>query len=163
MDVTIDIAVEHAGWNGVGDIEAVARRVIAAAGAAAGLDVEAGAELSLVLADDAFVQGLNKAWRGKDTPTNVLSFPTDEPLLLGDIVVAYETTAREAAAEGKTLADHLTHLVVHGFLHLVGFDHEDEDEADAMERLEADILSSLGIASPYADVGRREEDRSAPP
>ena len=162
MDVTIDIAIECLTWNGVGDVERIATRAVAAAVAAADLDIATGSELSLVLADDAFVQGLNKAWRGQDKPTNVLSFPSDAPTLLGDIVVAYETSAREAAEEGKSLAGHLSHLVVHGFLHLVGFDHENEDEADAMERLEAEILSSLGIASPYADVRDHEEDRSAP-
>ena len=101
---------------------------------------------------------LNKTWRGKDKATNVLSFPTEEPSLLGDIVVAYETTAREAAEEGKSLADHLSHLIVHGVLHLVGFDHEEDAEAEAMERLEGDVLATLGIASPYQD----EEDRRAP-
>jgi probable rRNA maturation factor len=163
MDVTIDIAVEYRAWDALGDVEGIARRAIAAALAGADLDIQAGSELSLVLADDAFVQGLNKVWRGKDQPTNVLSFPTEEPMLLGDIVVAYETSAAEAEVEGKSLADHLAHLVVHGFLHLAGFDHEDDDEADEMEALEVDILGSLGIASPYADIRDNEEDRSPPP
>ncbi len=163
MNVTIDMTVECDGWTGVDDVEGLARRAVAAATASGDLAVEAGAELSIVLADDAFVRNLNKAWRGKDQATNVLSFPTDEPMLLGDIVVAYETTAREAAAEAKSLADHLTHLVVHGFLHLVGFDHEDETEAEAMEGREAAILAALGIASPYADARDHEEDRSALP
>ena len=118
------------------------------------------AEVSIVLADDAMVQGLNRDYRGKDQPTNVLSFaaldddvapqPEDGPLLLGDIIVAYETTAAEATAEGKSFADHLSHLVVHGVLHLLGFDHIEEDEAEEMEELERSILGALGIADPYA-------------
>ena len=163
MDVTIDIAVECAGWTAVGDVAGLAQRAVAAAIMLADIDIEAGTELSLVLSDDAFVQGLNKAWRGKDRATNVLSFPTEEPMLLGDIVVAYETCAREAVDDGMTLADHLTHLVVHGFLHLVGFDHADEDEADAMERLETRILESLAIASPHADARMLAKDPSALP
>ena len=117
------------------------------------------AELSLVLADDAMVQELNRQYRGQDKPTNVLSFaalddedapePTDGPLLLGDVIIAYETTAAEAEAEGKSLSDHLSHLVVHGVLHLLGFDHMEEDEAEEMEGLESSILGMLGIADPY--------------
>jgi probable rRNA maturation factor len=117
------------------------------------------AELSLVLADDAMVQELNRQYRGQDKPTNVLSFaalddedapePEDGPLLLGDVIIAYETTAAEAEAEGKSLSDHLSHLVVHGVLHLLGFDHLEEDEAEEMEGLESSILGMLGIADPY--------------
>ena len=117
------------------------------------------AELSLVLADDAMVQELNRQYRGQNKPTNVLSFaalddedapePTDGPLLLGDVIIAYETTAAEAEAEGKSLSDHLSHLVVHGVLHLLGFDHMEEDEAEEMEGLESSILGMLGIADPY--------------
>jgi probable rRNA maturation factor len=117
-------------------------------------------EISLVLADDAMVQGLNRQYRGQDKPTNVLSFaaldgdagtpqPDGSPVLLGDVVLAFETTAREAAADGKTLADHLSHLLVHGVLHLLGYDHDDEGEAEEMERRERLILAGLGIADPY--------------
>lgn len=106
-------------------------------------------ELSIVLADDAFIQALNKEWRGKDKPTNVLSFPQDEPGLLGDIILAHETIAREAAEQDKTFTDHLKHLVVHGVLHLLGHDHEDEDEAAVMERLEIEILEQLEVKNPY--------------
>jgi probable rRNA maturation factor len=163
MSLAIDIAVEHEAWTAVGDIDALAHRAVAAAlaeigGADDGADVFEDAELSLVLCNDAFIQELNKTWRGKDKATNVLSFPTDEPAydgvptLLGDIIVAYETSAREATDEGKSLADHLTHLIVHGVFHLFGFDHEVDDEADAMERLESRALTALGIASPYHDA-----------
>ena len=117
-------------------------------------------ELGLTLADDEAVQALNRDHRGQDKPTNVLSFPLVEgggfepeapgaPLLLGDVVLAYQTVAREATEQGKHLADHAVHLVVHGVLHLLGHDHGCDDEADAMERLEAAILCKLGIADPY--------------
>ncbi|WP_439813670.1 rRNA maturation RNase YbeY [Zavarzinia sp. CC-PAN008] len=119
-------------------------------------------ELSLILTDDAEVAGLNQTWRDKAGPTNVLSFPGLEPdeiadaepgrpLLLGDVVVAFETTAREAVEQGKPLADHLRHLVVHGVLHLFGYDHLTEDEAGIMEPLETAVLSSLGVPDPYAE------------
>ena len=112
-------------------------------------------EVTLILGDDALVRGLNQRWRQRDAATNVLSFATgeiaapDRPQLLGDVVLAYETVAREAAAQGKTLADHLRHLVVHGVLHLLGWDHEADAEASRMEALERRILRRLGIADPY--------------
>lgn len=116
------------------------------------------AELAVLLADDAAVRCLNRDWRGVDRATNVLSFPNLDdleaapsagPVLLGDVVLAYETVAAEAERAGITLAAHTAHLVVHGVLHLLGQDHVDEAEADAMEALEARILSGLGIADPY--------------
>jgi len=108
-------------------------------------------ELSVTLADDAAVHALNRRWRGRDAPTNVLSFASGERPLLGDVVLAYETVAREAAEQGKSLADHLAHLVTHGVLHLLGFDHEVEHEAEAMEALERRVLAGIGIADPYRD------------
>ena len=114
------------------------------------------AELSIVLTDDAEQQVLNRDWRGIDKATNVLSFPQIAPFgpvsgLLGDIILARETLVREAEEQGVSFDDHFTHLVVHGFLHLLGYDHIDEDEALAMEGLETQILASLGVADPYAD------------
>ncbi len=111
-------------------------------------------EMSIVLADDAFVRDLNRTWRGIDTPTNVLSFPAEDddgqgPCLLGDVVLAYETVQQEAVAAGKPMLDHVSHLIVHGTLHLLGFDHEEEGEAAEMEALETAILARLGIADPY--------------
>lgn len=117
-------------------------------------------ELGITLTDDAAVRALNRAWRGKDRATNVLSFPAGAvataglpaglPLLLGDVVLGYGVCAAEAAAQGKTLADHVRHLVVHGVLHLTGHDHEDDAEAERMEALERVVLGGLGVADPYA-------------
>jgi len=118
-------------------------------------------EIDLCLSDDAAVRALNRDYRGKDKPTNVLSFPglegavagllpPEAPRPLGDIVLAYETCAKEAQDQGKSLGDHVQHLVVHGVLHLLGYDHEEEAEAAEMETLEVRILAGLGIADPYA-------------
>jgi probable rRNA maturation factor len=126
----------------------------------AGADIEPRIviELAISLADDAVQQGLNRDWRGIDRPTNVLAFPAWEPgteippgapLLLGDVVLAFETVAREADEQGKPLSDHLSHLIVHGVLHLLGYDHATEAEAVAMESLETSILASLGVPDPY--------------
>lgn len=114
-------------------------------------------ELSVVLANDEFVRDLNARYRGQDKPTNVLSFPMTEPqdlksaslITLGDIVIAYETTAREAADQKKPLRDHLIHLLVHGCLHLLHHDHEDDDQAKVMESLEVKILAGMGVKNPY--------------
>ncbi|MBL0318704.1 MAG: rRNA maturation RNase YbeY [Alphaproteobacteria bacterium] len=124
-------------------------------------------EVAVVLANDPMIQGLNASYRKQDKPTNVLSFP-QEPLnpleyvlpesvegisMLGDIILAYETIDKEAKEEGKTLTDHIHHLVIHGLLHLLGYDHEDNDEAEIMENLEIQILQSQGIANPYEELG----------
>jgi probable rRNA maturation factor len=147
----IDILVQSPLWRAAPEAEAVVRRAIGEAAAAARPPARP-AELAVVLCDDAMMRELNGRWRGREEPTNVLSFPAAAggAPTLGDIVIAFETTAREAAAEGKRFADHLAHLAVHGFLHLVGYDHQSDDEADAMERLERVILARLGIADPYA-------------
>jgi len=113
--------------------------------------------VSLVFSDDAQVQEINAEWRGQDKPTNVLSFPAF-PLapggkpgpMLGDIVIARETVEREAADLDKSFDEHLTHLMVHGFLHLFGYDHMEAEEAERMESIETRILSSLGLSDPYA-------------
>ncbi|MGH1397703.1 MAG: rRNA maturation RNase YbeY [Alphaproteobacteria bacterium] len=118
-----------------------------------GFEVEE-TELSIVLADDAFVRDLNKRYRDKDKPTNVLSFPQDTPPpnnMLGDIVLAFETVEREAAEQDKGFAAHFTHLLVHGVLHLLGYDHISDDEAQEMEALEIEILDGLGVENPYTE------------
>ena len=107
-------------------------------------------EIALLLDDDAALQALNAQWRGKDKPTNVLSFPAPPGPMLGDIAVSRDTLAREAAEQGKTFRDHALHMIVHGLLHLHGFDHETDDEAGAMEALETQILATLGVDDPYA-------------
>ncbi|MFZ2870878.1 MAG: rRNA maturation RNase YbeY [Zavarzinia sp.] len=120
-------------------------------------------EIAITLSDDAEVRVLNRDWRGKDKPTNVLSFPglegamaallpPDAPRPLGDVILALETCRREAVDQGKSLADHARHLVVHGVLHLLGFDHEDDAEAEEMEAMETAVLAGLGIADPYGEA-----------
>jgi probable rRNA maturation factor len=145
----IDIAVPAPQWErALPDAAAVVERAARAAlGAAASQASDP--EISIVLADDGAVRELNRRWRGRDAPTNVLSFASGESPLLGDVVLAYETVAREAAEQRKRLADHLAHLVTHGTLHLLGFDHEEADEAEVMEALERRVLAGLGIADPY--------------
>ena len=116
------------------------------------------AEVSLVLADDDFVHVLNRDYRGKDSPTNVLSFenadkpPKGQPWLAGDIIVAYQTVLREAKAQNKTFCAHLAHLLIHGTLHLQGYDHLNIKQAQKMEKLETKIMESLGYQDPYKDV-----------
>lgn len=106
-------------------------------------------EISIVLSDDAHIRTLNRDYRGKDKATNVLSFPQDDPFLLGDIILAIETITREAEEQNKSFNAHLTHMLVHGCLHLLGHDHEDDDEAQIMEDLEVRILKQLKIKNPY--------------
>lgn len=151
-----------------GDWDALAPRAVAAAVAQSPYGelatTPASIEVSVRLADDDAVQMLNRQYRHKDAPTNVLSFPMVQPdllqalgntddgeVLLGDIVLAHDVCAAEAKARGVSLAEHATHLMVHGTLHLLGYDHDDEADGDAMEAMEAAALASLGLASPYED------------
>lgn len=108
-----------------------------------------GRAVALVLSDDAHIQQLNRDFRGKDKPTNVLSFPSDEAEEWGDIIVSEPTLRREAEEQQKRFSDHMTHMLVHGMLHLLGYDHEIEAEADEMEALEIAILAELGVENPY--------------
>ena len=153
-------------WNGEPDVDAVIQRAVAITAEMADADT-ADAELAVMLTDDAGIRTLNSNWRGLDKPTNVLSFPAlrpptgvssadDIPPMLGDIAIAYETARREADEEQKPFDHHLSHLTVHGFLHLVGYDHETDDEAEAMEALEIEILARLGVPDPYADRERMD-------
>jgi probable rRNA maturation factor len=153
--VAVDLLVEAGDWGNPAGLEALAQRTAEATLAAAPLAAP-DSELSLVFTDDAHIAALNETWRGRAGPTNVLSFPAAPPRnglygpILGDVVLARETLGREAEALGLTLTDHMTHLLVHGILHLLGHDHGEEAQAEAMERLETAILATLGIADPYA-------------
>jgi probable rRNA maturation factor len=162
-----DILITSDGWQHEPDCEAMVQRAIAAAAAAADA-ATGGAEVAVMLTDDASIRTLNRDWRGIDKPTNVLSFPAPPepargdmegaPRMLGDIAIAYETTRREAETEHKPFAHHLSHLAVHGFLHLVGYDHEADDEAEAMEDLERKVLAQLGIPDPYAPQDNNRDE-----
>lgn len=170
LDVDLDIVAGE--WDTETDWESICSAAVAAAIAGAGhgawLDsADLHLEVAVRLTDDAEVQGLNRDFRGKDRPTNILSFPMLEAsalaalaarpagdLLLGDMAVAEETLMREAAERGIPLGDHLVHLVVHATLHLLGHDHDADRDADAMEALETRILAGLGIGDPYAADGR---------
>jgi probable rRNA maturation factor len=154
-----DVLVVADCWQAEPNAEAVIHRAIETAAEIADADVGE-AELAVMLTDDAGIRTLNNNWRGIDKPTNVLSFPAlqptagapaDAPRMLGDIAIAYETTRKEADDEEKPFDHHLSHLAVHGFLHLIGYDHEKDDDAEAMEDLEREILSQLGIPDPYTD------------
>jgi probable rRNA maturation factor len=152
--LSIAFAVNAEGWPE--SLEAVAETAIRAALKQSEAEVTGVTEVSVVLTDDAEQRELNRQWRGFDKSTNVLSFPQIEPFapvsgLLGDITLARETVAKEAEEMGITFEAHFTHLMVHGFLHLLGYDHIEEADAEEMEGLETEILQSLGIADPYAD------------
>jgi probable rRNA maturation factor len=161
----IEIVVDSALWKQWREVKGLLRRAIAAA--ASTVPAPAG-ELAVVLTDDAAIRALNRDWRRRDAATNVLSFPATiaspggrangrpglsvssrAPRLLGDIVIAYQTTAREARAERKPFGHHLSHLAVHGFLHLLGYDHMADADAQIMEGLETAILADLGVPDPY--------------
>ncbi|MEE8333745.1 MAG: rRNA maturation RNase YbeY [Alphaproteobacteria bacterium] len=156
----LHIIVEQrdAAWrDAVPRAEAICRRAAMESLREANADLPDG-EVSIVLGDDALLRELNRDWRSIDAPTNVLAFPCDGPgptetgpVLLGDVVISYQTAAMEAARDGKTIADHLVHLVVHGILHLLAYDHQTDAEARVMEVLETRILGTLHIADPYKD------------
>jgi probable rRNA maturation factor len=153
MTPVIDVAVEAQAWASLANPRRLAETALTAAIEETGVLLAPEAEISVVLCDDGFIQKLNRQWRGIDKPTNVLAFRAaggPAAALLGDIVIAYETAAKEAAGAGKSLGDHVAHLLVHGFLHLIGHDHEKAEEAERMEAIERAVLARLGIADPYA-------------
>lgn len=165
----IDIAIEADGWNQIEKLEDLVGRAVEAGLAEAVIQPMQGAELSILMTSDARMREINKAWRGQDKPTNVLSFPAVPPeriarsALLGDIALAYETMRAEALAEERSLDAHISHLVIHGLLHLLGEDHETDDEAERMETREVAALARLGYASPYADLYPDPADVDAEP
>lgn len=157
MSVSIDITVEAGDWNSLPGAETAIEKALRAV---SDEFQSLKAEYSVLLTDDAHIRVLNRSWRKIDKPTNVLSFPAPEEAkatqgLLGDIVLSFETVLREAAEESKPPLDHIAHLTVHGALHLLGLDHQDDAEAEIMENREREILSRLGISDPYASGGRK--------
>ena len=173
MEPLVDTLIEDARWNAAG-IEDLAEAAARAVMEAHGLPPE-GYEISLLACDDRRIAALNEDFRGKPVPTNVLSWPSEErgaeadgatphpprrgvggmPAELGDIAIAYETCAREAEEHGKAMADHVTHLLVHGMLHLLGYDHIRDRDGDLMEATEVRILAKLGVNDPYEWTGAR--------
>jgi probable rRNA maturation factor len=163
--VTVDVLTESPLWEAEPGVEAVVREAISRAAAATDVG-EPAADVAVLLCDDAAITALNAQWRGREEPTNVLSFPAPPasdlllsgppasdppvPVHLGDIAIACETVVREAREQGRTVSAHLAHLAVHGFLHLLGYDHQTDEEAEDMETLEREILATLGISDPYA-------------
>ena len=163
--------VRHAEiWDRIALGDATLARAARAAFTAASHARQETCEATIVLTDDAEMRALNRAWRGKDSSTNVLSFPAgcspgaiaSEPRPLGDVVLAAETVLAEAADRDIPAADHAVHLVVHGMLHLFGFDHERDEGAEAMEALETKVLSALGIADPYAEDAQADPAEVSP-
>ena len=152
----VSIEVEDDAWSALADLDAVTERAVIAA-LAAGAELDGDAEVNVLFTDDPSIASINTEWRGKDYATNVLSFPAPDDMPvpegearpLGDIVLASGVVAREAQEQGKSLHDHTVHLIVHGTLHLLGYDHVEDGEAEEMERLETDILKGLGIPDPY--------------
>jgi probable rRNA maturation factor len=153
----LDIIALSPLWRQAPGAKTTARKAISAAARVCGVALSPEAEAALHLSDDARVRALNSLWRGKDAATNVLAFPAGkrgdvaDARLLGDVVIAYETVAREAEQLDLAFNDHFVHLTVHGFLHLIGFDHETDAQAREMEGLERRILADLDIADPYQD------------
>jgi len=155
--VNIDLTVEAGDWPLGEELLALAAQAVESTLKEAGARARQPVELGLLFSDDARIRLLNNQWRGKDKPTNVLSFPAfpiavgaELPPMLGDIVLAAETVRGESELESKPLMHHIAHLVVHGLLHLIGHDHETDAEADVMEGLERRVLARLAIPDPYA-------------
>lgn len=162
--LTVDVTIESPEWAAMlPDAETGAREAARMAWSAVATGASGPAEISILLADDAAVRDLNRRHRGRDKPTNVLSFPIGDadggdgmPVLLGDVVLASGVVAREASAQGKRIDAHLRHLVVHGVLHLLGYDHETDPDAESMESLEVRILEKLAVPNPYRYRGAAE-------
>lgn len=154
-NLVVEINVAYTAWREHIDPDAIANKALSTAILHVVNKLTSDAEVSVLFCDDATTQGLNKNWRGLDKPTNVLSFPTVEfpepngPHLLGDIIVSFETCKNEAEGLSLPMETHVVHLLVHGLLHLLGYDHVDDEGAGKMENLEVLILKEMGIANPY--------------
>lgn len=150
--LSADLRIADPRWESLGDVEALAARVLNHAA----VEMETAGEISILLTDNAEMHALNKQWRGFDKPTDVLSFPSDgpeipgEPVHLGDIAMGYETALQDAEAMGRVFEAHVSHLLIYGFLHLIGYDHIESEDAKVMEPLEVKILAGLGWPDPYA-------------
>lgn len=156
MPPEIDLVQQAGDWPDQAGLQPLIGNAVRAAIVTADLSCPPEAELSVVLSNDDHVQELNRQWRKIDKPTNVLSFPAEDirpgetpGILLGDIVLAQETLMREAGEQGKRFEDHLSHLVIHGFLHIFGYDHINDKDAEIMENLERRSLAELGLPDPY--------------
>lgn len=149
MSVTLDLRIEDKNWtDAIADLEAVCEKALGAGHAI----VRKRGEVALLLTDDEEMHQLNRDWRGKDKPTDVLSFPADEmeAPFLGDIAIGYGISSADASTRGIPLASHLSHLLIHGYLHLLGYDHMEDTDAREMEDLEVRALATLDIADPYS-------------
>jgi probable rRNA maturation factor len=157
MSLEIDIVVAALEWNSVEDLDGLTNRCVAASLENCLLTLAPECEISVTYCDDAAITQLNAQWRGKNAPTNVLSFPTpgllEEKQLLGDIIIAYQTVTREAKEFGRPLSNYIGHMLIHGVLHLVGYDHETDAEAETMENLERIIALKMGLGDPYESEG----------
>ncbi len=154
-DIALDVVIDSPEWSALAEPEKIIRLAVAAALGASGLDAQVA--ITVLLSDDATIAELNRTWRGKSGPTNVLSFPaapfpanpSNMARPMGDIAVAWGVVAAEARAQGKTLENHVSHLIVHAVLHLGGYEHQTDEEAAEMQALEIMALAGLGIADPY--------------
>lgn len=161
--VDLQIAITSGGWPAEPEIREVATLAISAVFDETGAPNSSGSELSLLFTDDRQIREINDRWRGIDKPTNVLSFPAvrsinprDPPPVIGDVVFARQTIMREAELENKPVNHHLVHLIVHGLLHLLGYDHQKEEEAEEMESLESLILARFAIPDPYGMICKND-------
>lgn len=157
MNFELEITIDDTRWPDIADLKELATQAISSAYAESQCDLEIDFVVSLLFCSDSRIQDLNREWRSQDKATNVLSFPApqdlviDDCLVLGDLALSYETVFRESEIEEKKIVDHLSHLIIHGFLHLLGFDHETESDAEEMEWIERRSLAKIGIMDPYAN------------
>jgi probable rRNA maturation factor len=160
----VDVVRHDESWDDAGLSDKAVMRAARAAFEAAPPQRQGSYQVAIALSGDEAVRVLNRTWRGKDAPTNVLSFPADEeiaePGFLGDVVLAYGTVLKEAREQDVPLKDHVAHLVVHGVLHLLGFDHANHAQAEEMESRERAALATLGIADPYAETAETAAEAS---